>query len=254
MSFVVPSAWKVAERPGVLLLGSDTEAGLMIIRFMRRTNLQTLEQGYQEGMQEEGLQLMPATQLENFSAGGAQGLAGELAGMAQDGARIRARAIGVPTPYGDAAVVLGLTTEEKYAALKPRADALAASFFFSHPQTPPVLEAIAGQYFFFTSSSVGGSYSREAKLDLCSDGTFNRGGETYSSGAAGTAAGQSGSGGQWSAQGDESQGVLTLTCDNGETQELEYVVSNDPSDRSGYGPAVSFGGTKYQRTGDGSCR
>jgi hypothetical protein len=246
LSFAVPPNWKVGERGGTLLLGSGsgTEPGLMIIRFMRRTNLQTLAEGYQEGMQEEGLQLMPVSQLENFSAGGAQGLAGEMAGIAQDGARIRARALGVQSPFGDAAVVFGLTTEEKYPGLKPRVDSLASSFSFTQPQTPPVNEAVAGQYAYFYSSSVGGSYSRQDILNLCSDGSFNRGGEIYSSGDAGTAAGQSGNAGQWSAEGGDYQGTIVLTYDSGQTQQIQYQKS---------GVDIVLDGKKYGRFGDGSC-
>ena len=111
LSFVSPPGWKVGERQGLLLMGSDTEAGLIIIRLARRTGLQQLVQDYGEGMQEEGLQLMPTVQAQEFPAGQNQAMAGELEGVAQDGARIRARAVAVASPFGDAAVVLGMTTE-----------------------------------------------------------------------------------------------------------------------------------------------
>jgi len=213
----------------------------MIIRFVRRTSLQTLAEGYQEGMQEEGLQLMPASQLENFSARGGQGLAGELAGTAQGAGQTRARIIGVQTPFGDAVVVMGMTTEEKYAGLRPRVDALAATLSFSQPQAPPVLEAIAGQWFYISSSSFGSS---ERYLNLCSDGTFSESSEIYSTGDAGTAAGGGGSRAQWTADGDESQGVITVTYPNGETKEIQYQRS---------GGKLDVGGSGYVRYGDGSC-
>ncbi len=41
------------------------------------------------------------------------------------------------------------------------------------------------------------------------------------------------------------------TCYQSET--LEYRVSRDPKDRSGYGPGVTIGSTKYQKTGPGTC-
>ena len=244
LSFATPPGWKVGERSGNLMLGSDTEAGLMVVRFVRKTSLEALGEGYREGLQEEGLQLMPASQLENFQAGTARGLAGEMAGNSSDGYRIRARVIAVLSPYGDAPVVLGLTTEEKYPQLKPRVEALARSMTFSEPQTPRVNAAVAGQYLYFYSSSIGGSYSRQELLNLCSDGTFNRGGEIYSSGSGGTAAGQSGSGGQWSAEGNDSQGTLILTFNNGETQQVAYRKS---------GGDIVLNGKKYARYGDGRC-
>ncbi len=244
LSFAPPPGWKVGERSGNLILGSDTEAGMMVVRFVRKTSLESLREGYREGLEEQGLQLMPAAQLESFSAGSAGGLAGEMTGNSSDGYRIRARVIAVLSPYGNAPVVLGLTTEEKYPQLKPRVEALARSMTFTEPQAAPVNEAVAGQYLYFYSSSVGGSYSRQELLNLCSDGNFNRGGEIYSSGSGGTAAGQSGSGGQWSAEGDDSQGTLILTFNNGETRQVAYQKS---------GVDIVLDGKKYARYGDGSC-
>jgi len=38
LSFAVPGAWKANEREVTVTLGSDTEAGLIIVRFVRSTN------------------------------------------------------------------------------------------------------------------------------------------------------------------------------------------------------------------------
>ncbi|HUU14600.1 MAG TPA: hypothetical protein VM182_12985, partial [Terriglobia bacterium] len=241
VSFVVPQAWKVVDRKQVLLLASDTEPGLMIVRFMRRTNIQSMAEGYQEGLQEEGLQLMPTAQLQEFSAGSSRGLAGELAGVAQDGARIRARVIGIPTPFGDGALVVGLTTEEKYAGLKPRVDALGASLSFTQPQAPPVLEFLAGQYFYISSSSFGSS---ERYINLCSDGRYSESQNIYSSGDAGTAYGEGGGSARWTAEGNETQGMVSVTYPNGKTSQFGYSRSRGD---------LIVGGRKYARYGDGSC-
>jgi len=241
VSFVQPPGWKVGERQGSLLMGSDTEAGLIIIRLARRTTLEQLVQDYGEGMQEQGLQLMPTMQAQEFPAGQNRAVAGELAGTAQDGARIRARAVAVASPFGDAAVVMGMTTEEKYAGLKPRVETIASSFQFSPPQAPPVLEAIAGQWFYISSSSFGSS---ERYLNLCSDGRYSERSDIYSSGSAGTAYGESGNTAQWTADGDENQGTVTVTYPNGETSQFQY--------RRG-GGGLYVGGSKYARYGDGSC-
>ena len=241
ISFVTPPGWKVGERQGLLLMGSDTEAGLIVIRLARKTTLEQLIQDYSEGMQEEGLQLMPTMQAQNFPAGQNRAAAGELAGVAQDGARIRARTVAVASPFGDAAVVLGMTTEEKYAGLKPRVEAIASSFQFSPPQAPPVLEAIAGQWFYISSSSFGSS---ERYLNLCSDGRYSERSDIYSSGSAGTGYGESGNSAQWAADGDESQGTVTVTYPNGETSQFQYRRESG---------GLYVGGRKYARYGDGSC-
>ena len=242
LSFAVPPNWKVGERSGALLLGSDTEAGLIIIRLVRRASLEQLVQDYGEGMEEEGLQLMPTTEAQEFPAGRNRAMAGELGGTAQDGARIRARTVAVASPFGDAAVVLGLTTEEKYSGLKPRVESIASSFQFTQPQAPPVLEAIAGQWFYISSSSFGSS---ERYLNLCSDGRFSESSNIYSSGSAGTAYGEGGGGvAQWTADGDENQGTVTVTYPNGETSQFQYRMG---------GGGLHVGGRKYARYGDGSC-
>lgn len=241
ISFVPPPGWKVGERQGLLLMGSDTEAGLIIIRMARRTSLQQLVQDYGEGMEEEGLQLMPTVQAREFPAGRNQAVAGELAGVAQDGARIRARAVAVASPFGDAAVVLGMTTEEKYAGLKPRVESIASSFEFSQPKAPPILEAIAGQYYYISSSSYGSS---ERYIDMCSDGRFSSRSGTYSTGGAGTAYGEGGQSAQWTAEGDGSQGVIVVTNPDGSNERYPYRRS---------GSDLTVSNRTFARYGDGSC-
>jgi hypothetical protein len=253
VNFTVPENWFVTDRQAALLIASKTEAGLMIVRFTRKTSLGKLRQGYAEGLEEDGLRLMPAAQLQNFPSGRQPGLAGELGGLSSDGATIRARIIGVVSPFGDAAVVLGVTTAEKYAQLKPRVDALAASLAFTQPKTPPAKDFLAGRYEAYRSSS-SGSFSSESRMSLCADGTFGTNSETHSSGSGGTYGGQGRSGGRWSADGDEFQGTVALTYGNGARDQMNYVTSTNPKDRSYYGPAVRFGNKLYQKTGDGFCR
>ena len=113
---------------------------------------------------------------------------------------------------------------------------------------------LTGHYWAFSGHSTGsGSYSREQRAALCSDGTFYMGSETGSSGASGTAGVSNGDSGRWTAQGDASRGTVTLMFTDGRREQIGYETSLNPKDRSGYGPAVIFDGTNYQRTGDGSC-
>ena len=114
---------------------------------------------------------------------------------------------------------------------------------------------LTGHYWAFSGHSTGsGSYSREQRAALCSDGTFYMGSETGSSGASGTAGVSHGDSGRWTAQGDELRGTLTLMFTDGRREQIGYETSLNPKDRSGYGPAVIFDGTNYQRTGGGSCQ
>ncbi|MGA2329803.1 MAG: hypothetical protein ABSH05_26430 [Bryobacteraceae bacterium] len=244
MGFDVPPSWKVTDRTSLLLMGSDAEPGLIVIRLVRGTNKTALLSDYGEGLTEEGLRLMPSSPASEFAAGPYQGVSGELAGLAADRSQIKARIVAVMSPFGDAAVVLGMTTAEKYAQLKPRVDAIAASVSFVKPRSQPVNMAVAGQYYFFYSSSVG-SYSREDTLNLCANGMFNRGGEMSASQAGewGSAS-QSGAAGKWSAEGNDYQGLITLSYSNGRSAQVSYQRS---------GSDMLFDGRKYARFGDGSC-
>jgi len=129
------------------------------------------------------------------------------------------------------------------------------------PQAPPAkaqpgsaMQFLAGHYWAFSGHSTGsGSYSREQRAALCRDGTFFMGSETGSSGTAGTAGVAHGDSGRWTAQGNELRGMLTLMFNDGRREQIEYHTSLNSKDRSGYGPAVIFDGTNYQRTGDGNC-
>lgn len=226
-------------------MGSESEAGLMLVRFVRQTNRQALAADYSEGLEDGGVRLAPVGAPQDYAAGGYRGLAGELAGLGTDGSKLRARIIAVLSPYGDAAVFMGLTTAEKYEQLRPRAEALAASVSFTKPRVPPANLTVAGQYYYIYASSIGGTYSREDTLNLCANGMFNRAGESYASGAGQWgAAGQSGYSGRWSAEGDQNQGTVTLSYNNGRTVQLSYQ-------RAGGG--MVFDGNKYARFGDGSC-
>jgi hypothetical protein len=245
LDFAIPAGWKAAERDGIVLLGSDTEAGLIIVRFMPKTDRQMLLAGYREGIQESGVNLLPTKQAEEFAAGANRGLAGELGGLAQDGSRLSARIIAVQTQFGDAAVFLGLTTNEKYAGLKPRVEALAASSTFTQPKMPPANQVIAARYAYIYVSTVGGSYSREDKLSLCANGTFFRGGEMSGSGNAGSAVVWRNNAGQWSADGDGQNGTVTLRYGNGQVEQLRYQKS---------GLDIVLNGKKYGRLGDGNCQ
>ena len=74
LNFLIPEAWKVGERGGALLVGSDTEAGLMVIRFLPKAGLGELQQLYAQGIQEEGFQAFPQGPTQEFRAGSLRGI------------------------------------------------------------------------------------------------------------------------------------------------------------------------------------
>lgn len=248
-SFQVPGGWKAAEKDGSVLLGSDTEAGLIIVRYFPSATREGALAEFQKGVHEGGVEASPTGAAVDFRAKGGAAIAGELSGADTQGTPLQIRTIAVLTPFGGALSVSGLTTPPQYATLKARTDAIAASATF---KKPPKVSGLAGRYEFIYVSKVG-SYSREASLWLCSSGRFSRKGEMYGSGDSGQAFVAKGNSGSWSATGDASGGTLTLTFDDGSVATVPFAVSTNPADRSAYGPGVRFGNDLYQKSGDGGC-
>ena len=245
----VPAGWKAGEKDGQVLMGSDTEAGLIVVRYLPQTTLEVLRDGYAAGLHEEGINAMPSGPLQTLKGSNASGLAGEFTGQDTQGNPLRIRVVGMPTGFGGAVVVYGFTSPAQYAGLKPRADSVAQTSTFKQP---PKVSGLAGNYQFFFISKDGG-YSREAKLTLCQSGRFQKSGEMAGSGDAGSAVSSHGNGGSWSAVGDTMGGTLTLTFGDGSQTTLPWRVSTNPADRSSSGAAVRFGSDLYQKTGPGGC-
>jgi hypothetical protein len=249
VTLTLPPGWRSADRDGLLLVASDTEAGAILVRFLPRTTRAELLSGYQAGLQEAGFVARPVAAATDFDARGGPAVAGVLEGRRQDGAAVRIRTVGVLSRYGGAVVVTGLTTPEHYPTLAARTEAVARAVTF---REPPRTAQIAGDYqFIYVSKS--GSYSREARITLCQSGRFTRSGEMAGSGAAGSAVTSNRNGGTWQAVGDASAGTITLTFGDGTVSTLPYQASQDPKDRSAYGAALRVGGTLYQKTGPGGC-
>jgi hypothetical protein len=249
---MVPGGWRGTEKEGLLFLGGETEAGLIIVRFVPKTSRESMLAEYAQGVHEQGMNLMPSGAGQDYRAPSGKGVAGELVGSGPNGLQYRGRAIGLFSRFGGGLAIFGLTTADKYATVKARAEAVAQSVSFSAPKMPKGADVLAGRYEYVYVSPVGG-YTREAKITLCADGRFSKGGEMAGSGANWGAVNNHNNGGTWSSQGDALVGQITLTYNNGQSETLQYRVSQDPKDRGGYGPGVTIGSTKYQKTGPGNC-
>jgi len=249
----VPAGWRAGEKDGMLLIGGESEAGLIIVRFVQQVSREAMLAEYGRGLHEQGINLMPSGPAQDWKAPGGQAVAGELAGSGPNGLQYRARAIGLFSRFGGGLIAFGLTTADKYATVKARTEAVAQSVSFKAVKAPKGADLLAGRYEYVYVAPQGG-YTREAKITLCSDGRFSKGGEMSGSGSAGSAVTNHNNGGTWSSQGDALQGQITLSYNNGQRETLPYRVSQDARDRSAYGAAVTIGNTKYQKSGPGNCR
>jgi hypothetical protein len=243
--FTPPAGWSFQSHQGALVGAHDSEAGLMVVRFERGGTEAEAQAEFAKGLREGAMTLHPAGTLTRWSRGKAKGLRGEMTGTVQGGPA-RAALVAVQSPHGGFLLVMGITTPEKMPNLGARVEQLAGSATF---EKPPEVKAgsLAGSYWFFHISP-DGQYSREAKLFLCSDGTFWRDGEMHGSQTDHFTAGVARQDrGTWKAEGSLAQGTLIVSV-NGATTTWAYRASTDAKDRSAAGQAVFFGNDKYQKT------
>lgn len=249
VTFSLPGGWKSGEKDGIVVAGSDFEAGLILVRYLPKVTRAEMLSGYQAGINEGGFVARPISAATSLPVKGGTALAGVLEGMGSDGNMVRVRSVGVMSQFGGAVVVTGLTTRPMYPTLEARTDAIAQSVTF---RAPPRNASLAGNYeYVYVSKS--GSYSRESRITLCQSGRFAKSGEMAGASHAGSAVTSQQNGGTWQAAGDGYNGTLTLTWGNGAVTTLQYRVSQNPKDRSSYGAGVQIGDTLYQKTGPGGC-
>lgn len=241
--FRVPRKWKHAEREGAVMLGSDSEAGLILVQAEAVTDTEKLHQGLLEILAKTGsFAEPPPFKTARVKAGRA--VYTEAEGTAADGAAMRVRAVGVIGKLGTVAV-LGLTTPgKKFENIRRRVDSIARSVHFFKPQTSPGLRFVMGEWFGYSGGSGGGT---SRWLAFCPDGRFFFERESSYSGGAGTdgawgAVGKGGDHGRWKAVGDNSRGTVFVTNPDGSEVEIRYQ-SKRGSD------GVYFDGNLYGRTG-----
>ncbi len=264
-SFDVPSAWRVVPQKDMLMIVSNTEAGMMNARLVPGSTLDAVGTQLRAGLSDAQFQLRPSGPARRDRVTAGPCLVADLEGrQMSDGSAVRARVFAVGTPSGDVALFLAITTPPQFANLARRFDTITRSVAFERRAAAAGgrggTAGLAGMYQYYHSySNSSGSMESSTSSTLCPDGSFSMGGESSSSGnlsgggSYGTSSGDPGKHGRWSATGDGSAGVLTLTFANGQTVQVRYQVSRDPKDVSGYGPAVYFDGKLYQKVGYANC-
>jgi hypothetical protein len=249
--FRVPKAWKHVVRGDGVAMGSDSEAGLILVMAESATNPAVLQQGLGEALGRMGLKVgsVPRLQSGRFPAGRA--VFTEVSGTATDGTRLRVRAVGVLGKTGTV-VVLGVTVPapSKFGTLRRRVDEIARTVHFFKPKVAPGSRFVAGEWWSYTSAALGGG-GTEKSLAFCPNGAFYSSSESSYSGGAGTdrawgVVGQGGADGQWSARGDLRQGVVIVSYKDGSTSEIRYHAKGKND--------ASFDGRAYGRTGWKRCR
>jgi hypothetical protein len=118
------------------------------------------------------------------------------------------------------------------------------------PSAPGLMQAMAGEYYSYAGST-------ERKVTLCANGTFFSASESSYSGTSSDslgnqtgawgAAGQNQSGGNWSVQGSQQGGTITLGYRGGKTEQVRYESTGERG-------CFRFNGNPFCYSGAGACR
>jgi hypothetical protein len=248
-SIEIPQGWKSAPKESGLVLGSDSEAGMILVFPEAVTDQAALERGLGEILAATGT-FPAAPALQPVALPGGKGLWTEVRGTAKDGTALQIRAVGV-VGAGGTVGVLGITTpdEARFKNLRQRVDAVARSVRFFAPTVSPARQLLVGEWWSYTSSSgLTGSGGTEKTLAFCPDGSFFSSSESSYSGGAGTSgawgtAGSQRGSARWNAVGDRTGGRVTLTYPDGRSGVITYRPE-------GRGDGMLFDGRLYGRTGE----
>ena len=241
--FRVPRKWKHTERESTVMLGSDSEAGLILVQAEAITDTAKLHQGLVEILAKTGnFATPPPFKTGRVKAG--RVVYTEVGGTAADGTRMQVRAAGVIGQKGTVAI-LGLTTPgKKFDNIRRRVDSIARSVHFFKPKTSPGRRFVMGEWFGYSGGSGGGT---SRWMAFCPDGRFYFERESSYSGGAGTdgawgAVGKGKDHGSWKAVGNNVRGTVFVTNPDGSEVEIRYQAKRGSD-------GVYFDGHLYGRTG-----
>jgi len=246
----IPRGWKAVERDGDLWLGSDTEAGLILVVHTPSRDPGRLQVELAAQLAEVG-SFAPATLRPERGPAGPLYVA-EVSGVAADGTRLAVRAVAAVGPRGSVGI-MGGTTPERFPTLRRRVDSMARSVRFFEPEIARGARIVVGSWWSYSgTTSYDGGGGTTTTLSFCPDGRFYSSSSSsyYGSGAdAGTGpwgvAGAGGSTGRWRAEGDERQGRIVVDYPDGTRTVIRYQVIEG---------GIAFDGRPYARQdGAGNC-
>ena len=257
ISFTIPDGWFGQEGDGMVILGSNTVPGLVLITTHTSTKQELINEARAGLTDQNGTNMKLVSTLEDLSE---NAVAGKFNGTMEYQPAM-AYIIGLANPYqGMGVTIISVTTAEQYSQEQEKvAKALYKSFQFKKIEKSSELEewkqwlsnvrlTYMDSYYSqgSTSGGVGGGYSSEERIDLCAQGYFRMSGSSSVSvsgdNVSGYNGGTSAGNGSWEVRANGTGYVLILTYNNGETAsyDLEYKDSK-----------LYLNGYRYYRTIEG---
>ena len=257
VAFTIPSGWLGQEVESGYIMGSQSEAGLILILPHQTKTIDALQAEARQGIVDQNGTVL---QLEgSIESMGSTGISATYVGTIER-QPAKAHVVSLINPYGTGATILATTTKDQYTdKYKQLALQVAKSIQFSKPVLPDAVKewsetlknarlTYMDSYFSSGASyggySTGGGYSDKEEIDLCAQGYFNHSSSSSLSidtgGAFGNSSGSSQGAGTWKVIANgQGQPVLQLEFYNGEI--YEYVITYE--DKKTY-----LNGKRYFRT------
>jgi len=154
-----PKNWKLAEQAGRILLGSDTEPGLIVAWYVPGMTFEQMQKISAQGLNQEGVLLAPQGSASGLKVKAGQALAVDLAGTSKDNIKLQAHAVGIAGERG-AIAILGVTTPAQFDALWPKVQQVAASVAFFKPRAGSGTQLLRGALCNWSGGSVASSTRR----------------------------------------------------------------------------------------------
>ncbi len=245
-AFRPPAGWKYKKSGEGILLGHDTVPGMIIIFPHTYVSLQAVQTAMMEGLQEEGVIMTPASQLSSL---GTSALTGEYQGIWQ-GQQAKGRGIGTLSPQGGGAMIIAVTTTDKYGPqLSGPAEQIAKEMRYFPVDASNLMRHFAGYWWYYSGTS---AISHEQLIYLGADGTYREKREDAADVSNLDQYGnvvnqylgnfQDRGSGRWTARGNKYEGVISVTRADGSSFDIEYRVK--PSQNQRFGDYY-FNGTLY---------
>lgn len=241
ISFDIPEGWIGQENATGYVMGSQTEAGIVVMMPHQARDINQLKLEAQQGVADnQGTNLALSGEIEDFTKQGLQGLYQGTVNFQP----AKAYAVGLINPYGTGVTVIAMTTADQFTeTYKDLARKVASSVKFckieikeSDSEWGEILKNARLTYMNSYNSGggsydgylTGGGYSDKEQIDLCAQGYFKYQSSSTMSFDSGGGFGSSHDSGQGAGTwkvivNTQGQDVLQLNFYNGEV--YEYALS-----------------------------
>lgn len=261
IQFTVPQGWLGQETEAGFVMGSHTEAGLLLVSTHEEKSLDALKQQASQVIRDGSVQLQKSGQFVNLNK---NAIGVEFSGYA-DGQAAKAFIAGVLNPHGLGVTVMALTSTAAYTQRHQQlVNEVVNSLQFSKPIKPPIVDewkqTLKGAKLTYMDSyyssgpsyggySTGGGYSSKVEIVLCQNGAFadsrNSSLSVDTGGAFGNTADSGQGNGSWTVVGNHRGGAsLQLNYRDGS----QAVYELDYREKKTY-----LNNTRYFRTYDSGC-